>query len=87
MTRLSVVYGSLTTALVFLYSVYLYTSALLLGAEVAAAWSRPPTSHEPIRSQVRDAVLGLFVRQKPRSSKDATPAPVPCDEHKTDLRL
>ena len=37
-TRLSVVYGSLTAALVFLYSVYLYASALLLGAEIAAAW-------------------------------------------------
>jgi membrane protein len=35
--KLSVVYGSLTAALVFLYSVYLYSSALLLGAEVAAA--------------------------------------------------
>ncbi len=29
--RLSVVYGSLTAALIFLYSVYLYSSALLLG--------------------------------------------------------
>jgi membrane protein len=40
-TKLSLVYGSLTAALVFLYSVYLYSSALLFGAEVAAAWSRP----------------------------------------------
>ena len=38
---LSIIYGSLTIALVFLYSVYLYASALLLGAEIAAAWSRP----------------------------------------------
>ena len=38
---LSNIYGSLTVALVFLYTVYLYASALLLGAEVAAAWSRP----------------------------------------------
>jgi membrane protein len=36
-TRLSAVYGSLTAAVVFLYSMYLYSSALLLGAEVAAA--------------------------------------------------
>jgi membrane protein len=35
-TELSVIYGSLTSALVFLYSVYLYASSLLLGAEVAA---------------------------------------------------
>jgi membrane protein len=64
-TRLSVVYGSLTSALVFLYSTYLYASVLLLGAEVAAAWSRPQTANgEPILTQVRRAALGLFVRQK-----------------------
>jgi membrane protein len=63
---LSVVYGSITALLVFLYSVYLYASALLFGAEVAAAWSAPPGTGPavPIRRQVRDAVLGLFVRQK-----------------------
>jgi len=67
-TRLSVVYGSLTAALVFLYSMYLYASALLLGAEVAAAWSRPQTpGGEPIVTQLRRAVLGLFVRQKEAS--------------------
>jgi membrane protein len=65
-TRLSVVYGSLTAALVFLYSMYLYSSALLLGAEVAAAWSRPVTADgEPIRTQLRRGVVGLFVKQKP----------------------
>jgi membrane protein len=65
-TRLSVVYGSLTAILVFLYSMYLYSSALLLGAEVAAAWSRPPpiSDGEPILSQLRRGLLGLFVRQK-----------------------
>ena len=65
-TRLSVVYGSLTAALVFLYSIYLYSSALLLGAEVAAGWAAPaPTeAAPPIRTQVKEAVLGLFVRPK-----------------------
>ena len=64
-TNLSVVYGSLTTALVFLYSIYLYASSLLLGAEVASAWSRPPGPPGPsIREQVRRGVLGLFVTQK-----------------------
>jgi membrane protein len=64
-TRLSVVYGSLTAALVFLYSMYLYASALLLGAETAAAWSRPPgPSGEPLLTQVKRGVLGLFVREK-----------------------
>jgi membrane protein len=65
-TELSVIYGSLTSALVFLYSVYLYAASLLLGAEVAAAWARPQTvgGGEPIRAQLRRGVLGLFVDQK-----------------------
>jgi membrane protein len=65
-TRLSVVYGSLTAALVFLYSIYLYSAALLLGAEVAAGWAQPPPieAAPPIRTQVKQAVLGLFVRPK-----------------------
>jgi membrane protein len=64
-TRLSVVYGSLTSALVFLYSMYLYSSALLLGAELAAAWSRPQRADGgPILTQLKSGLLGLFVRQK-----------------------
>jgi membrane protein len=63
-TSLSVVYGSLTSALVFLYSMYLYACALLLGAEAAAAWARPPvTGGEPLLTQLRRGVLGLFVKQ------------------------
>jgi len=66
-TNLSVVYGSLTIALVFLYSVYLYSSALLLGAEIAAAWSQPrEESGEPILTQVKRGFLGLFVKQDPK---------------------
>jgi membrane protein len=63
-TRLSVVYGSLTSALVFLYSVYLYASALLFGAEVAAAWARPPDpgGGERLRVRIRRAVRGLYAR-------------------------
>jgi membrane protein len=69
-TDLSVIYGSLTSALVFLYSVYLYASSLLLGAEVAAGWARPQTvgGGEPIRAQLRRGVLGLFVARKRGSS-------------------
>jgi len=67
--NLNAVYGSLTVALIFLYSVYLYASALLLGAEVAAAWSRPATGpSEPVLHQIRRVALGLFVYQ------DAPPA-------------
>jgi YihY family inner membrane protein len=63
-TRLSVVYGSLTSALVFLYSVYLYASALLFGAQVAAAWSRPPDlgGGERLRVRIRRTVRGLYMR-------------------------
>jgi membrane protein len=65
-TRYSVIYGSLSVILVFLYSIYLYSSALLFGAEVAAAWQRPPvTGGPPIRVQVRRSAIGLFVKQKP----------------------
>jgi uncharacterized BrkB/YihY/UPF0761 family membrane protein len=65
-TKLSVVYGSLTAALVFLYSVYLYASALLVGAELAAAWSHPgPPTDETLRAKARRLVLGLFVHQEP----------------------
>jgi membrane protein len=70
-TRLSIVYGSLTTVLVFLYSVYLYSSALLFGAEVAAGWSRPlATDGEPILAQLKRGVLGLFVRQRVPGNTD-----------------
>jgi membrane protein len=66
-SSLSVIYGSLTVGLVFLYSVYLYSSALLLGAEVAASWARPEptTPGEPVLTQIKRGVLGLFVTQKP----------------------
>jgi membrane protein len=63
-TRLTLVYGSLTAALVFLYSVYLYACALLFGAEVAAAWSRPPAeTPEPFLTTVKRVVVGLFVQR------------------------
>jgi membrane protein len=75
-TNLSVVYGSLTAALVFLYSTYLYSSALLLGAEVAAAWSRPQTANgEPALTQLKRAVLGLFVTQRPPPADPRTREP------------
>ena len=61
-TRLSVVYGSLTAAFVFLYSVYLYASALLFGGQVAAAWSVPAEpGGDPAIVQIKRAVRGLFM--------------------------
>ena len=77
-TSLSVVYGSLTGILVFLYSVYLYASALLLGAELAAAWSHPgPPSDEPFSAKLRRLGLGLFVRRDrpPPRRERARPGP------------
>ena len=52
-TEWSVIYGSLTSLLVFLYSVYLYAAALLVGAAVAVEWSLP---HEPPLRRVRGIV-------------------------------
>lgn len=62
---LSVIYGSITVVLVFLYSMYLYASAILFGGEIAAAWSRPaePTTG-PLRERVRGMVTSLFVAPK-----------------------
>ena len=82
-TSLSVVYGSLTAALVFLYSMYLYSSALLLGAEVASSWARPPTGDgEPILTQVKRGVAGLFVRQKAPTAEETGSAPTPEEERR-----
>jgi uncharacterized BrkB/YihY/UPF0761 family membrane protein len=70
-TDWSLIYGSLTSLLVFLYSVYLYASALLFGAAVAAEWSRPRARREsePLRVRARRGVRGLFVRQEKRTSR------------------
>jgi membrane protein len=46
-TRWSFVYGSLTSVFVFLYSVYLFASAVLFGAAFATEWSRPQ-SPDPV---------------------------------------
>jgi uncharacterized BrkB/YihY/UPF0761 family membrane protein len=40
-TKWSFIYGSLTSVFVFLYSVYLFASAVLFGAAVATEWSLP----------------------------------------------
>jgi membrane protein len=70
-TKLTVVYGSLTTGLVFLYSVYLYSSVVLLGAEVATAWARPPVEEAaPPLVQLKRFASGLFVSQGPAADDD-----------------
>ena len=58
----------------FLYSVYLAASALLLGAEVAAAWSRLSIGpSEPLTRQIRRVALGLFVHQDPPAARPDRP--------------
>src|SRR5215207_3526915 len=73
---LSVIYGSITVVLVFLYSMYLYASALLFGAELATAWSMPPAAgpSEPLLTQVRRVVVGLFVHQEPPPDRSEPPS-------------
>ncbi len=66
---LSAVYGSITALLVFLYSVYLYASALLFGAELAAAWSAPP-GHGARRA---DPATGSGRRPRPVRPAHAAP--------------
>jgi membrane protein len=62
-TDWSLIFGSLTSLLVFLYSVYLYAAALLVGAAVAAEWSLPhEPSVDPLRVRAREGLRGLFVR-------------------------
>src|SRR5262249_47832645 len=72
-TNLGVVYGSLPAALVFLSPVYLSAPALLRGAEVADGGSHPPTGpSEPIQTQLKRGVVGLFFRQKPAPSDNGS---------------
>ncbi|MGN6168988.1 MAG: YihY/virulence factor BrkB family protein [Solirubrobacteraceae bacterium] len=53
-TKWSFIYGSLTSVFVFLYSVYLFASAVLFGAAVATEWSRPhPPAPESRLAKVR----------------------------------
>jgi membrane protein len=63
-TKWSFIYGSLTSVFVFLYSVYLFASAVLFGAAFATEWSRAhPPDPEPLRAKARRRILGLFHRR------------------------
>ena len=62
-TRWSVIYGSLTSVFVFLYSVYLFASAVLFGAAFATEWSRPrQPDPEPLLVKARRWIRGVFHR-------------------------
>lgn len=65
--KLSVIYGSLTAALFFVYSTYVYSSALLFGAEVAALWSQPrPASTQALRRRATTVALKLALKEARR---------------------
>jgi membrane protein len=60
-TRWSFIYGSLTSLFVFLYSVYLFASAMLFGAAFATEWSRPhPPNPDSRLARARRKIRGLF---------------------------
>jgi len=62
--NLSVIYGSLTAALFFIYSTYLYASALLFGAEVAGLWSTPrPENAKALRRRMSIMALKLALKE------------------------
>jgi membrane protein len=76
-TRWSFVYGSLTSVFVFLYSVYLFASAVLFGAAVAAEWSLPhPPDPESALAKARRKIRARFHRHdrsRSRQSDGGTP--------------
>jgi membrane protein len=59
----SFIYGSLTSVFVFLYSVYLFASAMLFGAAFTTEWSRPhPPNPESLLAKARRRIRRLFHR-------------------------
>ena len=71
-TKWSFIYGSLTSVFVFLYSVYLFASAMLFGAAFATEWSRPhPPDPEALLAKVRRRIRGLFHRAKKSQSEQS----------------
>jgi membrane protein len=69
-TKWSFIYGSLTSVFVFLYSVYLFASAMLFGAAFATEWSRPhPPDPEPLLAKARRKIRGLIHRPERSGSE------------------
>lgn len=61
--RWSFIYGSVTSVFVFLYSVYLFASVLLLGAAFASEWSRPHQDDaKSMPAKARRTIRGLLHR-------------------------
>lgn len=65
-TRYNVIYGSLASVTTFLFFVYVVAFILLLGAELAYAWSQPPgPPGPPLRVQIVGAIRGLVSHPEP----------------------
>ena len=72
-TKWSFIYGSLTSVFVFLYSVYLFVSAVLFGAAVATEWSLPhPPDPESRLAKARAGFAHACTRVRGRSRTSPT---------------
>ena len=83
--ELSVIYGSITAVLVFLYSVYLYASAILFGAALAGVWSMPSATGPSVRSASRCA-RGRRALRTPVAAAPAALGPSPLDSRRSENR-
>jgi membrane protein len=73
-TRYNVIYGSLAGVMTFLLFVYVVALILLLGAELAYAWTQPPgPPGPPLRAQIKDFLHGLvFHPPEPADEESAS---------------
>jgi membrane protein len=64
-SRYNLIYGSLAGVTTFLFFVYVVALVLLLGAEVAYAWSQPPQpGGAPWKTRLGGFLRGLFVHRE-----------------------
>jgi membrane protein len=73
-TKWSFIYGSLTSVFVFLYSVYLFASAVLFGAAIATEWSlpHPPDPESPLIKARRRIRARLHPHAQSRSDESGS---------------
>ena len=83
------IYGSLGAVIAFMFFVYLSSELFLLGAEVASEWPRVRRAFArgeveqqegpPLSQQLREALLGLWVRRRQREAGVDDSAAAPAD--------
>jgi membrane protein len=75
-SRYNVIYGSLAGVMAFLFFVYVAALILLLGAEFANAWSRPPgPPGPPFGIRLKGFLRGLVVHPEPVETEDLSAGP------------